>query len=270
MTQFRLSRNRELENLGTGDTMLNLLQPFATPTAPVLFPEESLREVKTAIRDLVRAKDYPCVPAILSLENNQTLIGLYSDFGSGSSAPNLYRDLIGFRDFQKSSNLPYLSYWAVYMDEPMMSETEYETHMWQELSALSSAEDVSVPWDPNFSSNPEDPNFTISLGGDGFFIVGLHSQSSRKARRFKWPAMVFNLYEQFEELDRSGKYESTVEKNRSREMKYQGSLNPMVAKHGDKWEAIQFSGKENPDTWKCPFHRLFRGSSRPKAAAPFG
>ena len=54
-------------------------------------------------------------------------------------------------------------------------------------------------------------------------------------------------------------YEAMVAKNREREIKFSGDLNPMVEEHGDKWESIQFSGKTNSADWKCPFH--FRESA---------
>ena len=40
---------------------------------------------------------------------------------------------------------------------------------------------------------------------------------------------------------------------RKRELEFQGSVNPMVEKHSETWEAIQFSGNNNSDNWKCPF-----------------
>lgn len=212
-------------------------------------------DVIAEITKLVSSPNYPCVPAILSLKEKQYMIGIYSDLGSGHHAHQLYKDLIRFKELQQDSKAPYLSFWAIFTDSNYRDENLFETDLWKELSALSSCEDESVPWDENFSSNPADPNFSISLGGDAYFVVGLHASSSRLARQFKWPALVFNLHEQFEELFRQGRYESTVKANRSREMKFQGELNPMVERHGDKWESIQFSGKNNPDSWKCPFQR---------------
>ena len=42
--------------------------------------------------------------------------------------------------------------------------------------------------------------------------------------------------------------------NRKRDLAFQGSVNPMVEKYAEKWESVQFSGKNNPPEWKCPFH----------------
>lgn len=212
-------------------------------------------KVREAIVHLIQPKDYPCVPAISSLQNEEYLVGIYSEFGTGKNACALYQDLIYFSQTQKKSQAAYFSFWAVFQDAPPASEDEFEKTLWRELSALSSCEDPSVPWDSNFSSDPAKPNFCLSLGGDAFFVVGLHEKSSRKSRQFPWPAMIFNLYSQFDELNRLGRYEAVVKTNRAREIKIHGSLNPMVEKYNDTWEAIQFSGKENPPEWKCPFQR---------------
>jgi len=47
-------------------------------------------------------------------------------------------------------------------------------------------------WDAVVSSNPSNEKFAFSFGGKAFFLVGMHPKSSRKARRFKYPAIAFN------------------------------------------------------------------------------
>jgi FPC/CPF motif-containing protein YcgG len=211
-------------------------------------------QVLDAIEKLITSPNYPCGPAVASLQKDQYMIGVYKGFGLDQQTSSLYKDLLYFSQCQKISQAPFMSFWAVF-DQSVCEESEFEDLLWKELSFLSSEEESSVPWDPKFSSDPNDKNFCLSLGGDAFFVVGLHPESSRLARKFPWPALVFNLYEQFEELSRKGIYENIVKQNRNKEMKFQGSLNPMVELHGDQWEAIQFSGQNNPATWKCPFSR---------------
>lgn len=215
-----------------------------------------------AIDTFLSQKNFPCVPALHSLESRDYLVGIYDgEFGSGRSSQSLYRDLLFFKQWQREKNSVYSTLWAVF-PELEIDETDFEARLWKEISSASSFDEPTSRWDPNFSSDPSEPNFCPSFGGDAFFIVGLHPRSSRLARKFPVPAIVFNLYEQFEQLTRMGKYETTVKANRAREMKFAGSLNPMVEQHGDKWEAIQFSGKNNPPDWKCPFHRASTSQSK--------
>ena len=238
---------------------LNVSPMTPLQSSPHLFsPPEVPHEVKQAITQLVQPTNYPCGPAVSSLKNNDYLVGVYSDFGTGHLTKELYNDLLYFRQSQKTSGSLFLSFWAVFRDESVLNEDEFEKALWKELSLLSSFEASSVPWDKSFSSDPESSEFCLSVGGEAFFVVGLHRQSSRESRIFPWPTLIFNLYSQFDELARLGRYDSIVKSNRARELKVHGTLNPMVEKYGDTWEAIQFSGKENPPDWKCPFHRALK------------
>lgn len=230
-------------------------QPTPSIEARALVGED---EIRSSIEAFVGQKNFPCVPAMKAIANEDYVLDSYSNFGTGESAPKLVENLLAFSEEQGRTQSPYSTYFAVFPECEVMDEDEFEDKMWKELSALVAADESGAGWDPLFSDDPKDADFCPSIGGKAFFIVGVHPRSSRLARRFKYPAIIFNLYDQFEELDRRGQYENIVKANRKREMAFAGSLNPMVEKHGDKWEAIQFSGKDNPDTWKCPFHRFLR------------
>lgn len=187
----------------------------------------------------------------------------YPAFGSGKAAERLYADLLHFKNKQRRTQSPFYSFWAVFEDSEVTSEDEFEQKLWLELSAVHAfevkkcAEDgVELKWDPKFSLDPHDKNFCFSVGGDAYFLVGMHPHSSRKARQFPYPILIFNLYAQFEELFQKNTFEPMVKTNRLREMKFQGNINPMVEKHGQEWESIQFSGKNNDNQWKCPFQRM--------------
>jgi FPC/CPF motif-containing protein YcgG len=109
-------------------------------------------------------------------------------------------------------------------------------------------------YDRAVSADPESAHFSLSFGGEAFFIVGLHPRASRPARRFARPTMVFNLHDQFETLRAQGRYEGMREKILVRDEALAGSRNPMLARHGDASEARQYSGRAVEDGWKCPFH----------------
>ncbi len=108
-------------------------------------------------------------------------------------------------------------------------------------------------WDLSVSSNPEDLDFSYSFAGTGFFIVGLHPQSSRRARRFSRAAMIFNPHAQFDRLRELDQYERMQQTIRTRELKLQGSLNPNLSDFGKQSEARQYSGRAVEQNWKCPF-----------------
>lgn len=207
-----------------------------------------------AIQNLILSKNYPCIAAVQSFLKDDYQVRTYQNFGAMAHSADLARDLLAFRQAYQQNKTPFLSFFAVFEGESEFSEEEFEARLWQELSGLAAVEGLSKTWDPHFSSNPEDKNFCFSLDGTAFFVVGLHPNSSRKSRRLPQPTLVFNVYEQFRELQKIGKYDAMVQLNRKRDLAYQGDANPMALAHGDEWESIQFSGRNNSQEWKCPFH----------------
>jgi FPC/CPF motif-containing protein YcgG len=123
--------------------------------------------------------------------------------------------------------------------------------LWQLLQRLHDAD--AQPWADGISPDPEDPHYAFSVGGTGFFVVALHPQASRIARRAPLPTLVFNLHDQFEELRASGKYPRMRDTIRRRDTAVQGSVNPMVNDHGQGSEAAQYSGRAVSDQWQAPF-----------------
>ena len=108
-------------------------------------------------------------------------------------------------------------------------------------------------YDPRVSPDPANPHFSLSFGGEAFFVVGLHPNASRPARRFERPTLTFNLHDQFEQLRALGKYETIREKILTRDERLAGSRNPMLARHGEASEARQYSGRAVDDDWRAPF-----------------
>jgi FPC/CPF motif-containing protein YcgG len=236
--------------------MLEHLNPFYSSFTS--YPETFDQQVETEFKRFVSQPNYPCIAARVALAKKEYLIRTFSGLGTGRASLELGHALLDFKNRYQNSNQKYLSLIAVFDDPDFRDEEEFEQAMWRELSVMASLPEFDAPWDPNFSSNPEDKNFCFSLGGSAYFVVGLHPGSSRKSRRFFKPALVFNLYEQFEALDEETEFYPMVKTNRKRDIAFQGEVNPMVEQHAEKWEAIQFSGKQNPPEWKCPFQRLKR------------
>jgi FPC/CPF motif-containing protein YcgG len=218
------------------------------------------RDCLQDIKDHLLRPNYPCIAAVSSFLKGDFLLREYKNFGAGECAASFAEDLLHFKSEQKRLNSDYYSFWAAFPDSTTTSESQFEELLWNELSALHHYEynkNGTLPKaDPKFSSRPSDKNFCFSLGGSAFFVVGMHPLSSRKARDFPYPVLVFNLYDQFQKLISLGTFDSMVQVNRKREMLFEGSLNPMVIKYAQDYETIQFSGKYNHDEWKCPFKSL--------------
>jgi FPC/CPF motif-containing protein YcgG len=199
----------------------------------------------------VDTTEYPCVGAKAAFNTKQYRLGIYGNMGAEDSTQALANDLKLYIEDSLGKDCNYMSMIAVFEDK-IDSELGFEEKLWQQLQKLHDA-DGDADWDPSVSSDPANKNFSFSFNGYAFFVVGLHPQASRRARRFGFTAMAFNLHKQFEALRESGVYEKMKNTIRSREKNYDGGINPMLKDHGEGLEAPQYSGREVDDSWKCPF-----------------
>jgi FPC/CPF motif-containing protein YcgG len=156
-----------------------------------------------------------------------------------------------FVDQYRNTGSLYTSAVVIFEGPTDCSEDYFDQMMWQRLQCLSDLDQYK--WDDRVDSDPSKPNFSFSIKGEAFYIIGLHPGSSRKARQFQYPAIVFNPHDQFEKLRQSGKYMAMKETVRKRDTVFSGSVNPMLADFGQSSEASQYSGKLYDETWKCPF-----------------
>jgi FPC/CPF motif-containing protein YcgG len=136
---------------------------------------------------------------------------------------------------------------------PSMGEQQFEDSLFARLQGIHDVDCASFAWDPSVSSDPTSDNFSMSVGGQSFYVIGLHPGASRYARRLAHPAMVFNLHAQFEYLREQGRYDRLREAIIERDVAMNGSPNPMLAVHGQSSEALQYSGREIDGPWECPF-----------------
>lgn len=208
-------------------------------------------QVKQEFIRKVDATAYPCVGAKAAFNTGQYRLGIYGNMGAASTTRQLANDLKLYIEDAQGQDCNYMSMIAVFEDKPG-SELEFEDKLWLQLQNLHDA-DQQTPWDPAVSSDPANENFSFSFNGSAFFVVGMHAFASRRARRFGFTAIAFNLHKQFENLRESGVYEKMKSVIRTREVSYDGSINPMLKDHGAGLEAPQYSGREVDDSWKCPF-----------------
>lgn len=144
---------------------------------------------------------------------------------------------------------------AVTFDGPDdLDEADFEALMWKRIQSFADKDAwLGQPYDHRVSADPSDPHFSLSFGGEAFFVVGLHPAASRPARRFPHPTLVFNLHDQFERLRAEGRYDKMRARILDRDLALAGTINPMLARHGEASEAAQYSGRLVGADWQCPF-----------------
>ena len=116
-------------------------------------------------------------------------------------------------------------------------EPEFEAGLWNVLDRLHEEDRKHFDWCPGYAKDPAENDFSFCFGERGFFIVGLHPKSSRRARRFKYPAIAFNLQSQFDALRNKGRFDLMRDAIREREIGFQGAINPMLADFGEGRQA---------------------------------
>ena len=208
--------------------------------------------IREQFRAWILNADYPCVGAKAAFNSEAHELHVYSQLLG--STPELARDLRSFAHAEKPGE--YATFIAIFCESNVHSEAEFERQLWRQLEQLHEVD--SENWDASVSSDPRDPHFSFSFAGQAFYVIGIHPESSRLARRFPWPTLVFNPHEQFERLRGDGKWKRMQQTIRERDTELQGNINPMLSDFGERSEAPQYSGRSVDADWeppvgKCPF-----------------
>lgn len=226
-------------------------------TSTILFrwQHPAQRELETLIQQHVADPHFPCVGAKAAMAHDTLAVLACDRIDSAWDDLRIHDRLLGWAQAYRTDPGLFRSFAVVFEGPESLSEQAFEAALWARVQSLSD-KDVwrGQDYDPRVSADPDDPHFSLSFGGEAFFVVGLHPHASRPARRFAKPTMVFNLHDQFEQLRTAGKYEGMREKIMTRDETLAGSRNPMLARHGEASEARQYSGRMVDDSWRCPFH----------------
>ena len=239
----------------------------STGSEPAL--EEFAARAAREFRSFIEQADFPCVGAKAAFNAQSFILRAYDELASDRESVTLAEDLgaVVASDLRVASQ--YATFIAVFRGPSDEDEALFEERLWRQLQLLNRLDAANgCGWDSSVESNPADPHFSFSFAGQALYVIGLHAKSSRKARRFNWPVLVFNPHEQFERLRADGKWKRMQETIRARDIDVQGSINPMLSDFGERSEARQYSGRAVDDLWQPPF-----AAAEPKAPArrcPFG
>jgi FPC/CPF motif-containing protein YcgG len=230
---------------------------------PEQAPDSFAAEAENAFRQFVLRPGFPCVGAKAAFNSGSYILRTYGELGGRDSTGALSRALCDFTQSEMVHTSEYATFVAIFEAPQEIDELQFENLFWQQLRGLHELDATQFDWDPDVRSDPADPQFSFSLGGQALYVIGLHGNSSREARRFPWPALVFNPHEQFERLRADGKWKRMQETIRARDLELQGSINPMLSDFGEESEARQYSGRAVEDNWRAPFKAV-------QGKCPFG
>lgn len=216
--------------------------------------DDSDHPLANRFADFIRESDFPCVGAKSALAKGQIRFVVGRDMRSAWDDLRIYPNLLDLAWSYSREPTLFHSLVVLFEQDSDFDEADFEACLWNRLSSLTDKDDWhgQTP-DPRVSADPDDPHFSLSFGGEAFFVVGLHPHASRPARRFERPALVFNLHDQFEQLRASGVYDKMRSTIIARDVALAGHPNPMLAQHGTQSEARQYSGRAVGEDWVCPF-----------------
>lgn len=207
--------------------------------------------IQKKLKKFIVEDDHPCVMAQTVFSMDKVDLHVYENFGSKNTAQKILKDIKSYLAKYNFETNDFYTFVATFPDRKEYTEAQFEELLWKQLQFIHEVDDQ--PWDPTVSSDPESKEFSFSILGKAFYMVGLHPNSSRKARQSPVPAIAFNLHWQFEKLREMGAYHNVRDKIRERDRELQGDNNPMLEDFGEKSEARQYSGRKVGEEWKCPF-----------------
>lgn len=145
---------------------------------------------------------------------------------------------------------------------PTMSFDAFEDVFWKTLATMKFMD--RMPSDPRVSADPLSPRFSYSLFSEAFFVIMLHPESPRFARRLPYPAIVFNPHQQFEDLRARRSYFKIRNLIRKKDHELQGDDNIMLDDFGHSSEIFQFTGKKynGPDRYIEEFYEHYTTADR--------
>ena len=227
-------------------------------------------EEKSVIREFqhfIMDEMYPCVAARAAMVHKHIACFVADHMECPKDDIMILRFLYEFVSDFRTVDTNFHSAAVIFKGPEQITEEAFDRLLWQRLQSLSRLDAKTYAYDPRVNADPSAADFSFSLKEEAFFIIGLHYHSTRKARKFRYPAIIFNPHAQFEKMRRSGSYEKLKSIVRKRDARYSGSINPMLADFGEKSEVYQYSGREYGTDWTCPLkitHGDTEDNSSPK------
>lgn len=211
------------------------------------------RNAQDAFVRHIEQDGFPCLAAKTAAARGQIQFFEAGDIDSAQHDGRLLQALAQYAQGSSDGASAFQSFVALFPGSVRKNPEAFEVSLWQRLQQLHELDAKKCRWDSRVSADPASDNFSMSLGGHAFYVVGTHSGSERLARRSAVTAMVFNLHSQFEQLRKEGRYSRFREEIIRRDIAFQGHANPMLAPHGESSEARQYSGRTVDNEWRCPF-----------------
>lgn len=197
-------------------------------------------------------REFPCIAAKAALAGQRVKCMVAGNMACPKDDAGIIQFLYDFVEGYRNSKDIYHSATIIFTAPQIYNEEMFDALLWQRLQALELLDAQNHDYDNRVDHDPASAKFSFSIKEEAFYIIGLHPESSRPARQFAFPALVFNPHAQFEQLRETSKYNMIRNAVRKRDVAFSGSVNPMLHDFGELSEVYQYSGREYDDKWECP------------------
>lgn len=212
------------------------------------------------------SKEFPCIAAKAALSRQNVKCMVAGNMACPKDDAEILQFIYDFVDEYRRSKDFYNSAAIIFTAPQIFDEESFDALLWQRLQSLEILDAKAYAYDTRVEADPSSAKFSFSIKEEAFYIIGLHPASSRQARRFTYPTLVFNPHAQFEHLKETTKYDMMKNAVRKRDIAYSGSVNPMLQDFGESSEAFQYSGRKYDKSWQCPLkitHAEIKHNSSP-------
>lgn len=209
-------------------------------------------EIIEEYTDYIKQKEFPCIAAKASLARQHVKCIVAGNMGCPKDDVSILQFLCEFVEDYRMSKDFYYSAAIIFTGPHVYNEEMFDALLWQRLQAFEMLDAKNHVYDNRVEADPSSAKFSFSIKEEAFYIIGLHPASSRHARQFKYPTIVFNPHAQFEQLKETTKYEVMKNTVRKRDISFSGSVNPMLHDFGESSEVYQYSGRKYDESWECP------------------
>jgi uncharacterized protein len=208
--------------------------------------------IETEFFKYIQLKQFPCVGAKTANAKNQIKCLVVDNIFCPANDIKILTFLNKFIDEYRLANTIFHSAAIIFSEPTHITEAQFEKAMWQRLQSISTIDAKSYAYDKRVSADINSPLFSFSIKEEALFVVGIHPSSSRLARRFAYPTLIFNPHAQFDVLKQTSKYKSLQHVIRKKDIALSGTINPMLSDYAVNTELKQYSGKNYGNTFICP------------------
>jgi FPC/CPF motif-containing protein YcgG len=192
---------------------------------------------------------HPCQGARLAIARDGVYLSVVENMNSVESAFDFLTDLQEYYSISDELKASEKSLAIAFYAEPVSSQEDFAARYWSFTQTLHDLDCQRNVWDPTVSSNWQEPDFELSLGGRAVFTTTLNPQNPRFARKFSYPVWIMNQLSQFNYLRQQGLFTKWQNRIRELDSKFDpsGQPNPILADHGDETSAHQLAGSKLDD-----------------------